>query len=250
MKDFKFKKFSVKQNDKVMKVGTDGVILGAYIKPFNAKNIIDIGTGTGLIALMLAQKFAESKITGIDINPEATELAKTNFQNSIWTKRLSAITTDLKQFKPTNKFDLIVSNPPFYSTNVLSPNKLRAVARHNQHLKPEDLLKFCINNLSENGKCFFIYPSNIKDEFIETAKNYGLVSRSVLEIKPNFDKEVIRNIIYAGFNDSLEIKSQTICIEKYKRHDFSTEYINMTKDYYLKLDSLITNDEALTKKSN
>ena len=130
---FTFKQFRVLHRKSIMKVGTDGVLLGAYVDCVNAKRILDIGTGTGLLCLMLAQKCG-AKIHGIDINAEAVEVAKCNVEQSRWADRIEIFQSSVQDFASAGKYDLIVSNPPFYTTDVVAPEKGRALARHDLSL--------------------------------------------------------------------------------------------------------------------
>lgn len=232
MNDFHFKQFSIKHSSDVMKVGTDGVLIGAFVKPENAKYILDIGTGSGLISLMLAQK-SKANIVGIDVNKHSVELANYNFAESKWSERLKAECSFLQQYVPSNKLDIIVSNPPFYNTDVYAPNQSRAIARHSTTLKYDDILIFCKKYLSETGKSYLIYPVDTANEMIDKARDSGLFANVELNIKSNYQSEVIRKIVCISKSRNI-IDSKTICIEKEKRHDFTPEYIELTKDYYLK----------------
>ena len=136
---FTFKQFRVLHRKSIMKVGTDGVLLGAYVDCGDAKRILDIGTGTGLLCLMLAQKCEAKTILGIDINAEAVEVAKFNVEQSPWADRINIFHSSVQDFVPTEKYDLIVSNPPFYTTDVVAPEKGRALARHDFSLNVSEL---------------------------------------------------------------------------------------------------------------
>lgn len=229
---FKFKQFSIQHSEGVMKVGTDAVLIGAWLDASNAKNILDIGTGTGLIALMLAQK-SSANITSIDILDSACKNASENINNSKWKERIKIIHKSLQEYKPDFKFDLIVSNPPFYTADTHSPDENRAVARHIIKMQPEDIVEFCKKYLSENGNCAVIYPVNIAEYFVEIALQNGFYINSILNIKSNCKSEIIRKIIQFGkFKDVLS--ENTISIEKETRHDYTSEYIEITKEFYLK----------------
>lgn len=229
--EFRFKQFKIKHSKDLMKVGTDGVLLGAYVNPTNANNILDIGTGTGLIALMLAQK-SEATITAIDINPHSYKIAYENFFNSPWNDNLNIQITSLREFVPEQKFDLIVSNPPFFSTDIKAPNKNRAIARHTIELLPTDIIQFCSINLTKDGKCYVIYPVYVAEKFVQKAQEAGLFAKVTLNIKSNYSSNVIRQIVCLTLN-YFDCVSETICIEKITRHDYSPEYKSLTKEYYL-----------------
>jgi tRNA1Val (adenine37-N6)-methyltransferase len=232
---FKFKKFSIKQNSSVMKIGTDGVLLGAISNYKNANRILDIGTGTGLIALMLAQK-SEAIIDGIDINEKSIELASANICNSPWKSRMNVFKFHLQEFAPDYKYDLIVSNPPYFSTGVFAPDKNRAIARHAMELPLNELIANAYRLLNEGGIFSFIYPyvhlHEIKD--IAVKSRFSIKSETLI-----FPKEKLpaKRIIIELLKSNTFINNCTyseIIIENEIRHDYTQQYINLTKDYYLK----------------
>ena len=142
---FQFKQFSVDQTGCAMKINTDGVLLGALVYADQPKNILDIGTGTGVIALMLAQRFTSAKIDAVEIDSTAAETAERNFKNSPFAERLSIFPTDFQRFfntHPANKYDLIISNPPFHLNSLESPEAKRSVAKHTG----EDFFEELISN--------------------------------------------------------------------------------------------------------
>ena len=158
---FHFKSFSIKQDQSAMKVGTDGVLLGAWVNPKSYPHqILDVGTGTGLVAIMLAQRFSSSLIHAIDIDPASAKEALFNTQTSPWAKRLNITHCALQDYNPSNKYDLIVSNPPYFRNTTLSNNKSRALARNNQTFSLEYLIERSYDLLHENGELAFIVPSN------------------------------------------------------------------------------------------
>ncbi len=230
---FKFKKFSIEHSSGVMKVGTDAVLIGAWLKALNTKTILDIGTGTGLIALILAQK-SNAQIVAIDILEQACKNATENVNNSKWKERIKIIQTSLQEYEPESKFDLIVSNPPFYTADTHSPDQNRAIARHILKMQPEDIITFCQKYLSEKGNCAVIYPVIIAEYFMIIALQNGFYINSILNIKSNYKSEIIRKIIQIGKYKTV-LQNHTIAIEKENRHDYTAEYIEMTKDYYLHL---------------
>ena len=151
MKPFIFKQFKIQQDNTAMKVGTDGVLLGAWADSENATNILDIGTGTGLIALMLAQRNLKANITAIEIDEQASLQASENFNNSPWEIRLSIKNLKLQDFVVEEKFDLIVSNPPFFNNTFQANSSERNIARQTETLSFNELLKNTASLLSENG---------------------------------------------------------------------------------------------------
>lgn len=233
MSTFKFKYFDIIHNENVMKVGTDAVLLGALINDNNFKNILDIGTGTGLIALMLAQK-TNAKIDAIDINKDATDMAKINVENSIWKNRISVINTSLQDFLPNKKYDLIVSNPPFFLSGQNAPNKNRAIARHASQLSYNDLINNTLRLLNETAYLAIIYPTIEMKIFEKIAleNNLFVSEKYFIHPKPNYN--CIRIINFFTKNNTQNIKTETIIIENEKRHDYTEQYKNLTKEYYVK----------------
>ena len=163
---FKFKQFTIHQNDTAMKVGTDGVLLGAWTKiKTDTQNILDIGTGTGLIALMLAQKtLSSSQIDAVELDQLAYQQAKENFKLSNWSQKLQAINQSIQEFtiNTSKKYDLIISNPPFFRNSFASKNTQRQIARHTDSLSYDDLLYSVKKILLDDGIFQLSFPSTAK----------------------------------------------------------------------------------------
>ena len=155
---FKFKQFSIRQDNTAMKIGTDGTLLGAWVNVENANNILDVGTGTGVIALMTAQRNLEAKVTAIEINQDAIVDATYNIDNSPWTERVKLENSSLQEFITIEKYDVIVSNPPFFENSLRSNSKNRNNARHTDSLHYTDILKFSQDHLKEKGIIALILP--------------------------------------------------------------------------------------------
>lgn len=230
-KPFQFKRFSIFQDQCAMKVGTDGVLLGAWVEPESATNILDIGSGTGLISLMLAQR-SNAKIIGIEIDQKASNQSIQNVINSPWKDRLSIQTISLQDFaKGSNqKFDLIVSNPPFFEAQKKITQ--RSVARSQQTLELEELMEQSAKLLSEKGKIAFVFPSSKEEELIRLAKSYQLYPTKICYVKGNLISPVKRILIEFSFN-AKKVNYSTITIEKEKRQDYTEEYRNLLKDYLI-----------------
>ena len=158
MGGFRFKQFAVEQDDVAMKVGTDGVLLGAWANCEGAKRILDIGTGTGVIALQMAQRNAEAQIHAVEIDEAAAKRARANFDNSPWAERLNVEQTAVQEFSPAEKFDLIVSNPPYFVDSLLPPDTKRSTARHTHDLTFEELDNAVARLLAGDGKFALILP--------------------------------------------------------------------------------------------
>lgn len=229
---FTFKQFRVLHRKSIMKVGTDGVLLGAYVDCKDAATILDIGTGTGLLCLMLAQK-SNAVIHGIDINEEAVDVANINVCESKWNDRITIIESSVQDFLPDIKYDLIVSNPPFYTTDVVAPVKGRALARHDIGLSSCDLAISIERLLSANGRCYVIYPTAQAEIFEAECRGVNLFVKSKLLVSSRCDTEPIRTILELGRQEVPTI-IDTLSIENNARHDFSEKYREITRDYYLK----------------
>jgi len=230
---FKFKKFIIYQNNCAMKVGTDGVLLGAFVKTNKIKTILDIGTGTGLIALMLAQK-SKAKITAIEIDKPAFDQALYNVSNSIFSSNINLINSSVQDFVKIEiqKFDLIVSNPPFYQHHLKSGNKQKDIARHSETLSYEELVTSANSLLNKKGKFYVIIPKDDESYFIEICNKNELYLSKMLNIRPTPQKEIKRVILEFCLNKT-EIKTTELVIEINGRHNYSKEYKQLTKDYYL-----------------
>ncbi|MDD4719584.1 MAG: methyltransferase [Bacteroides sp.] len=233
---FQFKQFSVYQDRCAMKVGTDGVLLGAWVDVANAKNTLDIGTGTGLIALMMAQRSVSSLITAIEIDSEAACQATENVLNSPWKDRIEVVNADLLDFNCSKRYDVIVSNPPYFSQSLPSPNKQRTLARHNDHLTYSALIQKVATLLSENGRFSVIIPYDHKDEFIQLASQSRLYLQRIVAVKTTPTSVFRRVLLEFSFVESIveQLKVEELLIER-ERHQYSIEYINLTKDFYLKM---------------
>lgn len=162
---FEFKQFSVDDEQCAMKVGTDGVLLGAWADVAESKHILDIGTGSGLIALMVAQRSVEAKVLGIDIDANAVSQARSNFVKSPWSERLTAEQCDVRELYTEQQFDHIVSNPPYFVETTESPNEARATARHAAHLKFGDIVEVAERLLADGGGLSVILPTDVAAMF-------------------------------------------------------------------------------------
>ena len=230
---FRFKNFTVFQNNCAMKVGTDGVLLGAWAECAGASNILDIGTGTGLISLMLAQR-SNANIDAIEIDTNAYLQAKENILNSEWKNRIEIFNISFQDFN-TNKssvYDLIVTNPPYFINSLKAKNTERTNARHNNLLTHRDLLAGVDRLLTKKGVFCLILPYEQTYDFINMANDYNLYCKKILKVKPTLNKEPKRALIELR-REKIKYEEQILIIEKEKRHDYTQQYKNLTKDFYL-----------------
>lgn len=232
---FEFKKFKIKQDKCAMKVGTDAVLLGAWVVPNGSTTILDIGTGTGVIALMLAQK-SNASITAIDIDKESTEQAKVNVAESIFNEKVNVVHQSLQDLVKSSehKFNLIVTNPPYFIDSYKNANDLKASARHTDLLSFEDLVSGVKKLLDEKGKFCLILPTKEARIFRELAQSKGLYLSKLLRIRTRFEKDSEkRHLMQFEFKES-EFSESTLVIEKDSHRNYTQEYKDLTKDYYLK----------------
>ena len=234
---FQFKQFTIQQNQTAMKVGTDGVLLGAWAPIEHHPNtILDIGTGTGLIALMLAQRTSAEQIDAIEIDENAYEQAVDNFENSPWGDRLFCFHAGLDEFveEPEDEYDLIVSNPPFYAEDYKTENKQRDLARFQDALPFEDLVEAADLLLSENGIFAVIIPFKEETRFIDLCAETELFPVKVTRVKGTPNSETKRSLL-AFKRYELPVLTPDELIIETARHQYTPEYIELTKDFYLKM---------------
>ena len=231
MAGFRFKQFAVEQEDVAMKVGTDGVLLGAWADCEGAKRILDIGTGTGVIALMLAQRNSQAAIHAVEIDEAATRRARSNFDMSPWAERLTVENCAVQEFVPSEKFDLIISNPPYFVDSLRCPDDKRTTARHTQDLTFEELDKAVCRVLAESGRFALILPTAEFDKYLAITRLH-LVRRC--DMHPTTGAAVKRVMAELSKHASAEITRENITIEKEQRGDYTDEYRALTKDFYLK----------------
>mgnify|MGYP005840716689 CR=1 FL=1 len=230
---FQFKQFRIIQEKAAMKVGTDAVLLGAWANVSGAHTILDVGTGTGIIALMLAQRF-EGRITAIEIEKNAAEEAAENARNSHWADRISVNNIAFQEFvnRTEEKFDCIVSNPPFFSNNIKSANSNLALARHNDWLSLSDLAEGAEKLLSENGKLSLIFPVESALKFTELAAKNNLFLIRLTVVSPHPKHKPHRQILEFSKNQ-LPLKSNVLNIRTQNGLDYTPEYKNLTRNFYL-----------------
>ena len=234
---FQFKQFSVEQDRCAMKIGTDGVLLGAWTPiPENIFSVLDIGAGTGIIALMLAQRTHAEQIDALEIDEEAYEQAVENFENSPWGDRLFCFHAGLDEFmeEPEDEYDLIVSNPPFFTEDYKTENEQRDLARFADAMPFEDLVEAADLLLSENGIFSVIIPYKEEEKFIALAKDFDLFPVKITRVKGASTTEIKRSLL-AFSRQFLENFSVDELVIETSRHIYTEEYIALTKDFYLKM---------------
>lgn len=234
---FTFKQFVVEQDRCAMKIGTDGVLLGAWAPIHNHPfSVLDIGTGTGIIALMLAQRSAAQQIDALEIDEAAYEQATDNFENSPWNDRLFCFHAGLDEFieEPEDEYDLIVSNPPFYSEDYKTENESRDLARFQDAMPFEQLLEAADLLLSEHGIIAIIIPFKEEENFIALANEFELYPLKITRVKGTPTTEIKRSLLAFSRNKTTDLAIDELVIET-ARHFYTPEYIELTRDFYLKM---------------
>jgi tRNA1Val (adenine37-N6)-methyltransferase len=215
-----------------MKVGTDGVLIGAWSEIGDAKSILDVGAGSGLVSLMLAQR-SDAHITGIELDDSAANQAIENILVSPWSHRVSIICGDFLLHHTDLRFDLIVSNPPFFEQSLLPPDAKRTNARHTETLNYETLLQKSVELLAPNGRISLIVPADKEFYINNLAKKINLHPSRICYVLPKLDSLPKRLLIEFSFVER-PVQTSQLIIET-SRHHYSEEYIALTKDFYLKM---------------
>ena len=237
-KPFQFKAFTVHQEKTAMKVGTDGVLLGAWCKIEDSTNaILDIGSGTGVVALMLAQRADAMTIDAVEVDENAYEQTVVNFENSDWADRLYCYHSSFQDFadeiaEEEETYDLIVSNPPFYTDDFETDNEARNKARFTSALSFSELIHGVVKILSNEGKFVVILPFKEEAHFITLTQKNGLFLNRVCRVQGNPSSAIKRTLLEFSFHQTI-LKEAHLIIET-SRHKYTDHYINLTKDFYIK----------------
>ena len=228
---FQFKKFSITQNNAAMKIGTDSILLGAWTKTSNYKNGLDIGTGTGVISLMLCQRNLEINMDSIENSAAALKDAAINIKNSYWNNRINLINENFQNFIPKKKYDLIISNPPFFSKSLKPENYERLKARHQEDLNFEDILKFSQKHLETNGSLNLILPYDQKEKVHFLSRKYELFIIRQCLVSPKPNKKPHRLLMEFSLNN-VDTQNENLFIEENVRHQYSEDYKKLTREFY------------------
>jgi tRNA1Val (adenine37-N6)-methyltransferase len=236
-KPFQFKEFSVQQDKCAMKIGTDGVLLGAWVSIIDDPySILDIGSGTGIIALQLAQRSNAHTIDAVELDDDAYEQCTENFEASPWCDRLFCYHASIQEFASEidEQYDLIVSNPPFYSEDYKTTDPARDTARFNDTLPFEHLLICAAQLLSEKGVFALIVPKKEQENLLSLAEDVNLFPRLICEVRGTPTSEIKRILIEFKSGNAGSVISEELVIET-GRHQYTEDYINLVKDFYLKM---------------
>lgn len=234
---FRFQYFTIHQDKCAMKVGTDAVVLGSWVDPGNSTRILDIGTGTGILSLMLAQK-SNAIIDAIDIDGNACAQAKENFRISPWFDRLHIHPFSFQEWadKRMYAYDLIISNPPYFHHASKPVESSRLHARHNESLSFTDIIEGVKKILRPRGRLILILPSIEGMEFMDLAQSAGLFCRRMIRVRTRAGKTEKRLIM--EFGDQMGILRDEELIIQQEDGTFTEEYIQLTRDYYINLRSI------------
>lgn len=228
MKPFQFKQFAIQQSKNVFRVGTDGVLLGAASSVEKATNILEVGTGTGLISLMVAQRNTKAKIQAIDINEKAVELAAENFKQSPFKSRLMISLENYKNFYPEEKYDLIISNPPYFDEN---QSQKDIIARQQTELSFEILIEKSKSLLTEKGLFSVIIPFEAGLLFEEICNRHQLYLQMKLHIYGIINAKPKRLLVEFGLKQNEIPEKRELIIEKSPRQ-YSEEYLKLTEKFH------------------
>lgn len=245
---FKFKQFEVSNCRSAMKIGTDGVLLGAWafdgysaIDAQRKLRILDVGCGTGVLALMMAQRFEHSMITGVEIDPAACEEACANFNNSYWKHRLNARCCDFKDFvsdSETGCFDLIICNPPFFTNGALSPDESRRVARHEGALSLERLIAASASLLSDNGRLAFVSAAEhcSRIDFLATVNHLEIARICMVKTTANkTPRRVMCEMVKRPAGElPMKMSASELTIRK-GGGEYTTDYVSLVESFYIKI---------------
>jgi tRNA1Val (adenine37-N6)-methyltransferase len=218
-----------------MKVGMDGVLIAAWTDAFGAKRILDVGTGTGLIALMMAQKNNQAQVDAIEINQDAFDEAKLNAKNSPWNDRIRFELSSFQEFiqEKNQLYDLIISNPPFFANGEKAPVQNRAQARHSDVLPLDILISGATKILNANGKIALVFPAENLPEIEKLSRENKLYISRLCNVQPNPQKPVFRILVELSNSECPKFE-ENLMIEFEKHHDYTPEYKNLTSEFYLK----------------
>lgn len=231
---FRYKQFMVMQDRCAMKVGTDGNLLGAWADCSNAATILDIGTGTGLLALMLAQRTG-AIIDAIEINESSSIQARENADNSKWGDRIFIKNISLQEYYPVaeKKYDLIVANPPYFVNSLKTPDKKRTMARHSDTLPHDELIKGVNLLLEDTGKFCTVFPTTEGNAFISEAQASGLYLVNKLNAYSNINKTEPKRLLLEFRKFSAPLIEENITIESGVRNQYTEGFKKLLKDFYL-----------------
>lgn len=231
---FRFKAFDVVQSQSAMKIGTDAVLLGAWAPFSRGERILDIGSGTGVLALMMAQRFPDAQITAIDMDEAAANESRQNFEQSPWSNRLLSMHCSLEEFcqQANQEFDAIICNPPFYSDGYAPNSSPRSKARDTTHLRLEHLFSAANQLLSSQGEFALIYPLSQKENIVRTAAEHQLFPKKIMRVRGRPHLAYKRMYVVFDRHSSMTTHKQSLTLER-DQHLRTAEYQKLVAPFYL-----------------
>lgn len=232
---FQFKQFRIEQGQCAMKVTTEGCILGAWVakQAGDVKRVLDIGAGTGLISLMLAQKLASAEIHAVELNEDAAAQALDNFEKSPWKERVFLHYGSIQTYQAIQKFDLIISNPPFFNQSLSSPSSKINLARHDDSLSQQELVASILTNLTADGLAYILYPERESDAFQQIAEQAGLHVHYQLTVLNSPGAGIFRKVMAYGLKPAKP--SSSVLIIKDENQQYTSDFVDLLRTYYLHL---------------
>jgi len=232
-KPFHFKQFDVVQSRSAMRVGTDAVLLGAWVRLKSCKHVLDVGTGTGVIALICAQRCPEALVEGIEIDEGSAEDAEENFKASQWSDRLKIHHGDFLKITTSEQFDLIISNPPYFTHSLRAADPGRNAARHDDYLPSDAFMKQAKKLLTAHGSVALIFPKSELERWVMDAEAVGLSPRRICHVFTLAHKDAARVMIEFSFVQTPEPEMESLLIHK-AIGEYSDAYKQLTADFYTK----------------
>jgi tRNA1Val (adenine37-N6)-methyltransferase len=232
---FQFRQFMIQQEHAAMKVGTDGVLLGAWASlPGPGSRVLDIGTGTGLIALMMAQRTSDAEIDALEIDPLSAMQANENFRNSPWKQRIACILSSFQDYYPRcgSRYDLVICNPPFFSGSSKTPSREKNLARHDDSLGLGDLFKGSVTLMKEKGIISLVMPYDKQEPALELAEKHRLYCNRLTRVQPAPGKPIKRVLMEFSFVPG-SCREDDLTIETGSRHAYSDKFKALVGDFYL-----------------
>jgi tRNA1Val (adenine37-N6)-methyltransferase len=233
--DFRCKQFTVRQDQCAMKVGTDAILLGAWADVTGARRILDIGTGSGIVTLMLAQRCPDATVDAVEVDSAAAAQAAANFRSSLWGNRLRIQPMCITRFSASQPFDLIVSNPPWFRDSLQSPQSARTTARHALDLTTQTLVSSVVRLLSDDGRFCIVVPACDEQHLESHASQAGLNCSRRCDVFPKPGKPAKRSLMeFSRTTPLLEPLRESLIVESDHRHAYTDAYQALTKDFYLR----------------
>jgi len=232
---FRFKQFTIQQEHAAMKVGTDGVLLGAWSSvPGPSGRVLDVGTGTGLIALMIAQRTRDVWVDALEIDPSSAKQAKENFQNSPWMERLNCMDASFQDYvsQCNDSYDQIICNPPFFSASSKTQSKEKNLARHDDSLSLMDIFRGCVSLMKESAIVSLILPVHREAQALELIGEHQMHCKRLTRVMPAPGKSIKRVLLECSFIPG-KCKEDDLIIETGTRHVYTDKYKNLVDAFYL-----------------